>query len=133
MEKDNEVVVLDDEVLVEEEEEDVVEEEEDTSTEPTVKQKKRAKSGSAAYNSKFNSAWTKEWPFIKQGTTEFHFWCDVCRHELECRHKGRADVQRHITRESHIKKQKILDSTNKMDRFVCSRAEEMNLDTQVII
>ena len=79
MEKDNEVVVLDDEVLVEEEEEDVVEEEEDTSTEPTVKQKKRAKSGSAAYNSKFNSAWTKEWPFIKQGTTEFHFWCEVCR------------------------------------------------------
>ncbi|KAK0153150.1 hypothetical protein N1851_005167 [Merluccius polli] len=133
LEKENEeVVVLDDEVLVEEEEDVVeeVEEEEDTSTEPTVKQKKRAKSGAAAYNSKFNSAWTKEWPFIKQGTTEFHFWCEVCRHELECRHQGRADVQRHITRESHIKKQKILDSTNKMDRFVCSRAEEMNLDTQ---
>jgi hypothetical protein len=38
-----------------------------------------------------------------------------------------------ISPERVIKKQEILDSTNKMDRFVCSRAEEMNLDTQVII
>lgn len=137
MEKDNEeVVVLNDEVLVEEEEEKEEEEgqeKEDMSTEPTVKQNKKAKSGAAAYNSKFSNAWTKEWPFIKSGTTEFHFWCEVCRHELECKHQGRADVQRHITRESHIKKQKILDSTKKIDRFVCSKAEEMNLDTQVII
>lgn len=128
MEKDKEeVVVLDDEVLVEEQEK------EDTSREPTVKQKKRAKSGAAAYISKCISAWTKEWPFIKPGTTEFHFWCEVCQHELECKHQGRADVQRHISRESRIKKQKILDSTKEIDRFVCSKTEEMNLDTRVII
>ncbi|KAF3840290.1 hypothetical protein F7725_019007 [Dissostichus mawsoni] len=57
--------------------------------------------------------WTKEWPFITPGTTPFHFWCSLCRHELERRHQGRADVICHINRESHLKKQRWLRALQK--------------------
>ncbi|KAF3840274.1 hypothetical protein F7725_018991 [Dissostichus mawsoni] len=80
--------------------------------------KKRKNAGAASYGSTFNSQWTKEWPFITPGTTPFHFWCSICRHELERRHQGRADVICHINRESHLKKQKMVESSSKMDMFI---------------
>lgn len=94
--------------------------------------KKRARTGAAKYSSKFNSAWSTEWPFIKPGTTQHHFWCDICRCELDCGHQGKADVQRHIARDCHIKKQKCLQSAQRIDNFVFSRTDELNLETQVI-
>ncbi|KAF3842654.1 hypothetical protein F7725_001503, partial [Dissostichus mawsoni] len=97
-----------------------------------MRHKCRKNAGAASYGSKFNSQWTKEWPFITPGTTPFHFWCSICRHELECRHQGRADVIRHINRESHLKKQKIVESSSKMDMFIQgTQSTEMGqLETQ---
>ncbi|KAJ4939407.1 hypothetical protein JOQ06_028856 [Pogonophryne albipinna] len=40
------------------------------------------------------------------------------KHALECRHQGRADVIRHINRESYLKKQKMVESSSKMNMFI---------------
>jgi len=94
--------------------------------------KKRARTGAAKYSTKFSSAWSTEWPFIKPGTTQHHFWCDICRRELECGHQGRADVQRHIISDGHKKPQKSLESSQRIHSLFCSRTDELNLETQVI-
>lgn len=104
---------------------------------PCVKSKKR-KIGAAIYNSKFNPKWEEDWPCITAGSTPYHFWCTVCRRELECKHSGRADVVRHFKRDYHKKKlkfyEKLLGSSLKLNMTVIPETGEMDrLEAQVII
>ncbi|KAM4581644.1 uncharacterized protein V3H82_005782 [Fundulus diaphanus] len=99
------------------------------STNPGVVIKKK-RTGAATYNSKFNPKWEEQWPCITAGSTPFHFWCTVCRRELECRHSGRADVVRHFKRDYHIKKlqfyEKLFGSSLKLKMAVMPQMEEMD-------
>ncbi|XP_063053561.1 zinc finger BED domain-containing protein 5-like [Engraulis encrasicolus] len=108
-------------------------EEGETNTE-TINQddraKKRARTGAAKYSTKFNAEWSMEWPFIKPGSTQHHFWCDICRRELECSHMGRSDIQRHIRTDGHTKKERSLECSKSIDSFLCRRTEELNLEAQ---
>ncbi|XP_047202552.1 uncharacterized protein LOC124856284 isoform X6 [Girardinichthys multiradiatus] len=102
---------------------------ETTSTDPGAVTKKK-KTGAATYNSKFNPKWEEEWSCITAGSTPFHFWCTVCRRELECRHSGRADVVRHFKRDYHIKKlqfyEKLFGSSLKLKMAVIPKTGEVD-------
>ena len=79
--------------------------------------KARTKSGAATYLSSFKELWSKEWPFIRKGTTVFHFWCDVCRAERSCGHQGRTDVERHVMSYGHREKVRAVKSSYRIPQY----------------
>ena len=75
------------------------------------------KSGAATYLSSFKDSWSKEWRFIRKGTTVYHFWCDVCRTERSCGHKGRGDVEQHVLSSGHQKKFRTVKSSHRIPQY----------------
>ena len=92
----------------------------DSDSEGQLEQKSshsRAKSGAATYLSSFKDSWSKEWPFIRKGTTVYHFWCDVCRAERSCGHQGRRDVERHVLSSGNQEKVRALKSSHRIPQY----------------
>lgn len=58
------------------------------------------------YKTLFKSEWIKKWPFIKKGSTDYHFYCNVCTSELSCANQGVTDVIRHVSCKSHTERVK---------------------------
>ncbi|XP_058882410.1 uncharacterized protein LOC117972348 isoform X2 [Acipenser ruthenus] len=93
--------------------------------------KSRTKCGAATYKSKFQPGWTTEWPFIKKGLTQHHFWCEICRTENACYHMGHADVERHIESESHQRKVKAVEQSQQITKFTVNTAPKVDNMTQL--
>ena len=77
----------------------------------------RSKSGAARYLTIFQTEWSKEWSFIKKGSSNHYFWCDICRVERCCGHQGRTDVERHISSDGHAKKTKDIRTNQQLKSF----------------
>ena len=60
-------------------------------------------SGAATYRTKFKLEWISEFPFITEGHQDpvYSFFCQVCKKDVGCRHRGIADVRRHERCKSH--------------------------------
>ena len=52
-----------------------------------------SKSGTATYLMSFQQEWGKEWPFITKGSTFHYLWCNICRVERSCGHRGRNTTE----------------------------------------
>ncbi len=70
-------------------------------------------SGAAIYNSRFQSSWSKKWPFVvgvKDNPSTFR--CNVCSKTLSCSHQGERDVTRHISSVQHQHRAKSVRNVN---------------------
>ena len=75
------------------------------------------KSGAPRYLTSFQPEWSKEWPFVKKGSTSHYFWHDNCRVEHCCGHQGRTGVERHNSSDGHAKKTKDIRSNQQIRSF----------------
>jgi len=82
---------------------------------PGPSKRRKATSGAAVYKTKFNSEWTKAWAFICEvpGNT-YKFRCTICSRDISCSHMGKADVERHISKEMHKANAKSACSQRKL-------------------
>ena len=70
---------------------------------------KRMKLGAAVYRTKFNHAWKGIYPFISKVKGDpYKFFCQTCSRNVSCKHQGRRDVERHISRALHESNSKSL-------------------------
>ena len=71
--------------------------------------------GVAVYKTKFNKDWTKEWSFICEVPNNvYEFHCTMCSRNISCAHKGKRDVERHISKTMHKANVKALHSQQKL-------------------
>ena len=61
----------------------------------------KKKKGAGTYDCTFKKDWTKEWSFITAANDPHSFHCVICARDVSCKHQGRADVVRHIKKDSH--------------------------------
>ena len=82
---------------------------------PHPKRAKLSKKGAAVYKSKFNDAWTKEFPFIRKvQSNRRSFFCTVCNREVSCSHMCKSDVERHVQKQFHKDNAKALRTQQKI-------------------
>lgn len=69
---------------------------------PTFKRSKLT--GAATYGTKYNPAWSSEFPFISEGhqDPDRSFFCKVCHKDISCSHQGIADIRRHEKTKAHV-------------------------------
>lgn len=69
---------------------------------PSKRMKVLGKAGAAVYQTKFNRAWTKTYPFILGVKGDpYKFLCTVCQRQVACEHQGKHDVERHVGKTMH--------------------------------
>lgn len=99
--------------------------------EPPCKKLKKAHTGSATYNCKFNSDWKQEFPCIQPARNDPHsFFCSVCERSFTCHHSGRGDVTSHIGSQRHKLKAEAVQESLRNQRTL-SFAQSGSLNEKV--
>ena len=89
---------------------------------------KCAKMGASWYRTKFNNAWTAEYPIKSVPNDIYKFYCVPCHKALSCDHQGKKDVTDHCASPSHKECVKSSKNQDTLDMFCACNTAQTSLE-----
>ena len=93
---------------------------------------KRTKMGASRYRTKFNNAWTAEYPIKSVLNDIYKFYSVPCHKALSCDHQGKQDVTDHCASPSHKECVKSSKSQATLDMFCAHNTAQTSLEKKVV-
>lgn len=88
--------------------------------------KSRKLDGAAKYKTKFQPAWSKEYPVCGVNNDPFSYKCLACLKIMKCEHQGVRDIQLHCSTKGHRKRVNAVTSQQTLQFGVSAAASDID-------